>query len=95
VRPGVSLSGSANQRASSPPATRAACPICGGAGYLREDVPVGHPRFGKLVPCQCLQTELEAQRLSDLRALSNLDAMGRYTFDSFRADGVGLTEEKR
>jgi len=26
------------------------CPICGGSGYLREDVPVGHPRFGKIMP---------------------------------------------
>jgi DNA replication protein DnaC len=62
---------------------------------LREDVPVEHPRFGKLVPCQCLKSRLEAQRLADLRALSNLDALGRYTFDSFMADGLGLTDEKR
>jgi DNA replication protein DnaC len=91
---GASLSGSANQHASSPPVTQAACPLCGGAGYLREDVPVGHPRFGKLVPCQCLQAELETQRLSDLRALSNLDAMARYTFDSFKPD-LDLTVEQR
>ncbi len=56
---------------------------------------MGHPRFGKLLPCQCTQVKLEAQRLSDLRAMSNLDALARYTFDSFMPDGVGLTEEKR
>ena len=71
------------------------CPICGGAGYLREDVPVGHPRFGKLTPCQCLQATLEERHLSDLRAISNLDALARYTFDSFKPEGVGLTEERR
>lgn len=27
------------------------CVDCGGAGYLREDVPVGHPRFGKFKEC--------------------------------------------
>jgi len=71
------------------------CPSCGGTGYLREDVPVGHPRFGKLVACQCLRTELEARRLAELRAVSNLDALARYTFDSFLPEGVGLTDEKR
>ncbi|MEJ2555889.1 MAG: ATP-binding protein, partial [Anaerolineae bacterium] len=95
VSPDASVSKPANREASLSSASEATCPICGGVGYLREDVPVGHPRFGKLAPCQCLQTELEAQHLSDLRRVSNLDAMARYTFDSFRPDGVGLTEEKR
>ncbi|MEM7343015.1 MAG: hypothetical protein AAF485_02120 [Chloroflexota bacterium] len=27
------------------------CPICGGVGYLRQNVPVGHPDFGKLIVC--------------------------------------------
>jgi DNA replication protein DnaC len=56
---------------------------------------VGHPRFGKALPCQCLLAELESRHLSDLRAVSNLDALARYTFDSFKPGGVGLTEEKR
>jgi DNA replication protein DnaC len=58
-------------------------------------VPVGHPRFGKLTPCRCTQAALEERRLADLRAVSNLDALARYTFDSFKPDGVALTEEKR
>ncbi len=33
--------------------------------------------------------------MADLRAVSNLDALGRCTFDSFRPDGAGLNEEKR
>ena len=27
------------------------CPECGGAGYVRYDVPVGHPKFGRLERC--------------------------------------------
>ena len=27
------------------------CPKCGGIGYLRFDVPVGHPKFGRLERC--------------------------------------------
>jgi len=71
------------------------CPICGGAGFLRKDVPVGHPDFGKAFACECQRPRLEAARLNDLRAMSNLEAMSRYTFDTFKPEGVGLTEEKR
>jgi DNA replication protein DnaC len=71
------------------------CPICGGAGYLREDVPIGHPHFGKLIPCRCTQAQIEANRLAELRTVSNLDALARYTFDSFLPDGLGLIEHRR
>jgi DNA replication protein DnaC len=29
------------------------CPDCAGAGYYTLAVPVGHPDFGKLLPCAC------------------------------------------
>lgn len=29
------------------------CVICGGIGYVRQDLPVGHPGFGKVQPCVC------------------------------------------
>ena len=56
---------------------------------------MGHPEFGAVSPCACQQPRLEAARLADLRAMSNLEAVSRYTFDSFRPDGVGLKEDKR
>ncbi len=71
------------------------CPICGGTGYLRQDVPVGHPNFGKLVLCQCREREKETDRMSELRRISNLDTMARFTFDQFVPEGYGLTEERR
>lgn len=40
------------------------CPECGGIGYLRLDVPVGHPKFGKLERCpraQALAVEKSLQ----------------------------------
>lgn len=27
------------------------CKVCGGAGYIRHDVDLGHPDFGKIFPC--------------------------------------------
>jgi DNA replication protein DnaC len=41
----------------------AECPICGGLGYVRENVPIGHPDFGKMFPCRCKMAELEKQRM--------------------------------
>lgn len=39
------------------------CPICGGMGYFRYDVPVGHPKFGKVEMCPT------ARRLAFSRSL--------------------------
>ena len=36
------------------------CPRCYGLGYVREDVPMGHPNFGKLFACSCRYEEIEA-----------------------------------
>lgn len=50
----------------------AACPICKGRGWVRRDVPVVHPDFGRAFPCSC-QTEAEADHgLARLRTYGNL-----------------------
>jgi len=68
------------------------CPICQDAGYLRANVPVGHPSFGRLFPCECKQRELDERRDEELRRLSNLDAFGDLTFETFDPDVPGLDE---
>jgi DNA replication protein DnaC len=72
------------------------CPICKGAGYVARDVPVGHPDFARLFPCQCKLAELENQRFSTLRKISNLGTLSHMTFESFVPQGrFGLPEEQR
>ena len=71
------------------------CPICGGLGYVREDVPVDHPHFGQLFPCSCRLAELEQQRLQQLRALSNLAHLGHMTFETFLPRGHAMSPEKQ
>lgn len=46
------------------------CPICEGIGYMRNDLDVHHPLFGKLVPCACRTEEiaLKAAQASGMRA---------------------------
>lgn len=71
------------------------CAFCKGLGYLRMDVPIGHPDFGKLVPCTCRLAELAERRVRALRTLSDLETLARMTFDTFVPDGHGLPAEKQ
>ena len=68
------------------------CPICQDAGYLRSDVPVGHPMFGSITPCECKTREQEERRDEELRRLSNLDAFGSHSFETFDPDMAGMEE---
>ncbi len=72
-----------------------ACPICKGMGYVRADVPVGHPDFGKLVPCTCRLAELAQRRVAALRTLSDLEILARMTFETFVSEGHGLPPDKQ
>src|SRR5512143_732096 len=63
------------------------CPHCHGVGFLRSDVPVGHPAFGKLEPCVCRSGELAQSAREKLYELSSLDRLGNLTFDNFSASG--------
>ncbi len=63
------------------------CPYCSGAGYLRADVPVGHPSFGKLEVCVCRQRDVSQQVRERLYSLSRLDELKGLTFASFQSRG--------
>ncbi|MDY6878262.1 MAG: ATP-binding protein [Chloroflexota bacterium] len=71
------------------------CPTCRGLGYLRADVPVGHPDFGKLVPCTCRLAELAQRRVATLRTLSDLEVLARMTFETFLPEMPGLPSDKQ
>ena len=59
---------------------------------LRLDVEVGHPQFGRTVPCECQERERAATRYSDQRSLSNLDHFVDCTFATFDKDVPGTRE---
>lgn len=64
-------------------------------GYLRADVPVGHPNFGKLEVCVCRQRDVSHQVREHLYSLSHLDELKGLTFASFRPRGqIGLGEKQ-
>src|SRR6266496_5512555 len=71
------------------------CPYCGGQGYLRAEVPVGDPRFGKLEICVCRQRNVSQQVRERLYSLSRLDELKGLTFDTFQPRGqIGLGEKQ-
>jgi DNA replication protein DnaC len=62
-------------------------------GYLRADVPVGHPNFGRLEICVCRQRDVSQQVRERLYSLSRLDELKGLTFDTFQPRGrKGLGE---
>jgi DNA replication protein DnaC len=62
---------------------------------VARDLPVSHPDFGKALPCRCKEVDLARRRQAHLRTLSNLDILQHMTFDTFRADGIGLPEDRQ
>lgn len=69
--------------------TARACPRCQGVGFLRYDVPVGDPNFGKLAPCGCKTHEVAASRANKFRELSHLGPLQHKSFANFdRQRGV-------
>lgn len=69
----------------------AACPICGGLGLVRYEVPMSHPRFGKLFRCPNFPLEADQERRERLRKISNLDAFVGKTFQNFEIEPAGYS----
>lgn len=73
---------------------REPCSICGDTGYIMPDLPLGHPDFGKAVPCRCRQQEHMERRLHSVQRLGNLEPLRRHTFESFIPEPTHLSPEK-
>jgi DNA replication protein DnaC len=64
-----------------------ACLLCGGAGYVRRPVRLGHPDFGRAFPCRCVENEREEEKIARLQRYSNLGPLSRLTFDNLSPRG--------
>ncbi len=63
------------------------CPHCGGAGFVRKDVRLGHPDFGRAFPCECTNDEAEDDKRARLLRFSNLGPLSRLSFDNLSPRG--------
>lgn len=68
------------------------CPICKGAGFLRRDVALGHPQFGKPLVCRCQEQERQRKRRQRLWELSHLEAFTQKRFETFTPHTPRLQE---
>lgn len=59
------------------------CPACSGMGFVLSDVPLGHPDFGKAIPCHCKVNERQVRQMSRFQRMSDLNALARFTFKAF------------
>lgn len=66
------------------------CGSCGGAGWVKEAVPFGHPHFGVLFPCSCTQQRRAAHEAAERVRLSNLGGLHDKTFATFNPFIAGL-----
>jgi DNA replication protein DnaC len=67
------------------PEVEPTCPICKDFGFVRKDVPLGDPDFGRAIICSCRQTEVRDR----LRRRSQIGALGDRTFENFFPSGRG------
>ena len=72
-----------------------ACDICGDFGWVRVQVPVGHPYFGKVFLCQCRDRADDPSRLERLQRYSNMGLLTRLVFESTTPDGRSADADDR
>jgi DNA replication protein DnaC len=67
------------------PEPEPACPICKDFGFVRKDVPLGDPDFGRAIACSCREGEVRER----LRRRSQIGALADRSFDNFLPGGRG------
>lgn len=59
------------------------CPRCGGVGFYRRDVPLGHKHFGEAFPCECTLLHRQTRHMNKLQEYSQLQALATKEFVTF------------
>ena len=67
------------------------CPYqkCSGIGWTSPKVPVGHPDFGKSIPCDCAIERSASEQTDRLRKYADLGAREHMTFAVADPNGLG------
>src|SRR5258708_32183487 len=64
-------------------------------GIVGVDVPVGHPDFGKALPCVRQAQKIKGRKAAQLRTISNLDAYQDKEFSTFEIDHSLLEDNEQ
>ncbi len=68
------------------------CPICHGIGFVRRDLPIDDPDFGKMEICSCRLEKMKKLSEEHLYDISNIEYFRSMTFENFNIHG--RTNEK-
>lgn len=77
------------------------CKICGAralcddVGFVRKDVALEHPDFGKAFPCPNRPSSFTQAIIGALNESSSIVVLNHMTFDNFMPQGLGLGTEKQ
>ncbi len=71
------------------------CPICKGVGFFRYDLAVGHPDFGKAIPCPHKVAEMAQSPIQEYGSTNGLALYSHMTFENFKMDNPRLSIEER
>ena len=84
-----------NTKAKAPKASQEkdVCPICGGLGLVKRDLPISDPNFGRFEVCECQKENQQRSTVQRLYTISNLDAYRDMTFASFEISGLNNKNE--
>jgi DNA replication protein DnaC len=69
------------------PNETAKCSICGDFGWVRKDVSVNHPDFGKAFRCDCRNRFEDPSRMERMRRYSNMGYLAQIRFENTNTDG--------
>jgi len=86
-------SGTTRKTKTNIPKKTGTCPICGGIGYIRRDLPLDDPDFGILEVCECQMEKVQQEAVNRLYQVSNLDFLREMTFDTFNTSGFGNQQD--
>ncbi|MQG85329.1 MAG: hypothetical protein FI679_05465 [SAR202 cluster bacterium] len=64
------------------------CTLCNGTKWLSFNVPVGHPKFGKIEPCECQKQKLSNDIYSKLQEISGIKSLKKLTFKNLNQNGL-------
>ena len=71
------------------------CDICLDAGWIGNDVPHGHPDFGRALPCECKKDLSETTKIERLQRYSNLGPLTRLSFNDLISIGTRPDEPRQ
>ena len=63
------------------------CNICGDFGWVRRQVSVNHPDFGKAFRCVCHTSVNDSSRMERIRHYSNMGHLAAITFEGTKPEG--------